>query len=503
MKDVRADDQRRAPLLDTLRAYCEKQLVPLHVPAHRAGCGAPKSFVKLAGKQLFNIDLTEVLGLDDLHNPSGVIAQAQQLAASAYGAEQSFFIVNGSTCGLQALLVALCRPGEPVILPRNMHRSVLGGLIFSGADPVYIQPRIIPDFGVAAGVSPAQVRRALEKYPETRGVVIVNPTYYGVTCNVKLLADAAHAYGKPLLVDEAHGAHLRFHPDLPPDALSAGADAVVQSMHKLGGALTQASMLHLKGARVNGKRVAAALATLQTTSPSYILMASLDAARQQMSTNGRVLLDKALELAFATRRRLQAIPGLKVLNNVKAWTLDPTKIVVSAMDLGITGYELREVLYKRYRIQVELADYKNILCLITIGTTEKDCNELVRALENVVLRLRRGEWDNSRAAFLKTCNGHRQTRLEFLNGQLPLAPVKRMTPRQAWFAKSVVVPLQKAAGEISAETVAVYPPGIPVLCPGEEITPEIVDYLKTIGEQCLPVQGPQDPSLKTLRVVYQ
>jgi len=434
---------------------------------------------------LFTLDLTELPGTDDLHNPGGPVARAQELAACIYGADRSFFLVNGSTVGIQALITAIVGQRE-VIVPRNAHRSVLGGLIVSGADPVYVAPEIIPGFGVDCGVAPLTIRRALEEHSGAAAVLAVRPSYYGVARDLEGQVAVVRERDKPLLVDEAHGAHLRFHRSLPKDAMAAGADASVQSTHKLGGALGQSSMLHLQGPLIDGDKVAAALSLLQTTSPSYILMTSLDLARRQMALQGEAFLERVLELARQVRERLSGVAGIRVLTEdclAGSVGLDKTKLVVSVRGLGLTGYQVSRLLAERYNVFVEMADAANVVAFVSAGATRQDCDVLAGALEDIAAR------DKLPVAVT-----------------LPSAPPgwnKRMKPRDAWFSPSRRVPLTEAEGMICAEAVAVYPPGIPAVNPGEEITPEVQEYLMLISGMGLPCHGPSDLTLKTIKVVVE
>lgn len=478
--------QSRAPLFEALVAHNAKNPANFHTPGHRQGRGLPEDLLSLGGQALYRLDLTEIPGLDDLHNPRCAIARAQELAAALYGADRSFFLVNGTTVGIQGLLTAVVGRGE-VIIPRNAHRSVLGGMVVSGADPVYILPEIIPEFGVDCGISPMKLHRALEEHPCAAAVLAVHPNYYGVAGDLAGQIQVAHGLDRPLLVDEAHGAHLRFHRRLPEDAMAAGADASVQSTHKLGGSLTQSSMLHLRGGLVDAGGVAAALRLLQTTSPSYLLLASLDLARSQMALRGEDLLERSLELAGGVRQRLSRVSGLSLLAEEHlpegACGLDLTKLVISVRELGLTGYQARDLLAERYRVFVEMADAVNVVAFVSIGATWEDCDALVRAMQDLAVREQRP-----------------------VTAPLPEAPtgyIKRMKPRDAWFSPALQVSLTEAGGRICAETVAVYPPGIPAVNPGEEITPEIVEYLSAVSKLGLPCQGPSDPTLKTIKVVVE
>jgi arginine decarboxylase len=480
------DEQCRAPLFEALVKHAAKSPSGFHLPGHGQGKGLPAELLTLGGQALFAFDLTELPGLDDLHNPGGAIAEAQALAAKTYGSDWSFFLVNGTTAGMQALITALVGQGKAIV-PRNAHRSVMGGLVLSGADPVYVVPEIIPGFEVDCGVPPANIRQALGNNPGTAAVLAVRPNYYGITGDLAGQISAAHKAGIPILVDEAHGAHLRFHRELPGDAMAAGADASVQSTHKLGGSLGQSSMLHLQGDLANADAVAVSLRLLQTTSPSYLLMASLDLARRQMCFQGEGLLEKALHLAGGVREEISGIRGLRILTKDclpgKHCALDTTKLVISVRGLGLTGCQVSGLLSGRYNVYVEMADFNNITAFISLGSTRQDCDELVNALRDIAAREKRQA-------------------LPPLPG-VPLSYKKAMKPREAWFAPSRKVPLAEARGGISAEAVAVYPPGIPALNPGEEITDEIFEYLQHVKEMELSCHGPSDPTLKTIKIVIE
>jgi len=480
-----SERQGQAPLFEALCRHNEKNTCNLHIPGHRQGRCIPEGLMSLDNKALFSLDLTELPGLDDLHSPSGPIRLAQELAAGLYGADRSFFLVNGTSAGIHALLVATVGEKQ-VVVPRNAHRSVLGGLVLAGADPVYVTPELMPEFGLDCGVAPAAIRAALENNPAAAAVLAVSPNYYGVTGDLQGYAEAAHRADKPLLVDEAHGAHLRFHPALPEDAMACGADAAVQSTHKLGGSLTQSSVLHLQGQRIEQQGVAAALRLLQTTSPSYLLMASLDLARRQLALRGKGLLDQALELAYGLRQRLSIIDGLSVLSPERlpeGSSLDPTRLVISVRRLGLSGYQVQQMLAERYRVYVEMADSAHVVAIVSIGAARADCEGLARAMEDISFRERKTE------------------PIPFIAP--PDSFIVLMKPREAWFAKFRQVPLDEARGRISAETIAVYPPGIPAVNPGEEITVDVINYLTAVRKMGLPCHGPADPTLKTISVVVE
>ncbi len=479
-------DQLEAPLYAALRRHVGQEYAHLHVPAHRQGKALPPL---LKQPDFFRLDLTELPGLDNLHSPGGPIARAQELAARLYGADATFFLVNGTTAGLQALLLATCRPGQKIVLSRDCHRSVLAGLIFSGADPVFVCPAPLPGFGITAGVAPGRLAAVLEEEPNARAVLVVYPNYYGIAAGLPALVRLTHERKMPFLVDEAHGAHLPFHSGLPAEALACGADAAVMSIHKTGGSLTQSSLLHLRGRRVQAERVAAALTMLQTSSPSYLLMVSLDLARCQLAGRGRELIGRSVELAQRVRAELSRVAGLQVLgiehlgeHLQDSQQLDPTRITVNVRGLGLSGYQAADLLCKKYKVNCELADYYNVVAVIGLGTTAEDCRRLVRGL----LEISRFEAEPAGS-------------LPAIPGPPPLPP-KRMTPREAWFGSVRSLPLESSAHFICAEWVAAYPPGMPVIYPGEEITPEVIEYLQFLKRNEIPVVGPADKSLTRINV---
>ena len=482
------NEMGQAPLFAALVEHKRRSAGNFHLPGHKGNLALPPEMAGLSGRELAALDLTELPGLDDLHRPSDVIARALALTAEVYGAARSCFLVNGSTVGIHALLLAVGGSGK-VLLPRHCHRAVLGGLILSGAEPVYLTPLPLERFGFAAGVSPEQVTAALTDRQDVSAILTVRPNYYGVADDLPGQKKAAREAGVPLLVDEAHGAHLRFHPELPKDAMACGADAAVQSAHKMSLALTQSAMLHMSNGFPKIPAVVAALDILQTTSPSYLLMASLDLARRRMALQGAEGLGSALRLARKTRRRLADIKGLTVLTKEylpPGWSLDETKLVVATDGLGLTGYQAVELLADRYRIFLEMADQTNIVAVLSPASKPEECDALVAALEDITRRDR-------------LTPGARPVLPRFS----PPEPVIRMKPRDAWFAAREGIPLELACGRICAESAAVYPPGVPAVYPGEEITPATLEYLLAVRKLNLPSHGSSDPMLKTIEVVIE
>ncbi len=490
--DERADagEQRATPLFSGLRAHAERDPYQFHIPGHKKGAGMAPAFRNFLGPHVFSIDLINIQPMDDLHHPEGIIKEAQELAARAFGADHTFFSVQGTSGAIMTMILATVGPGEKIIIPRNVHKSVMAGIVLAGAVPVFMTPEIDPELGIAHGVSLATVRRAIGEHPDARALLVINPTYYGVAADLQGIVAAAHARRLPVLVDEAHGAHLYFHPDLPVSAMAAGADMAATSMHKLGGSLTQSSILNVRTGLVNAKRVQTVFSMLTTTSTSYLLLASLDAARQHLAVAGRQLLEQAIALANEARRQINAIPGLWCLgpdavgDRSSSYAYDPTKLCISVKDWGLSGLEVERILREEFNIELELSDLYNILAIVTLADKAENLHALVHALQAISRRVDR-------------------TRPRKVRVHLPDLPQLAMTPRAAFYARTEQMPFAESAGRIAAEFVVVYPPGIPILLPGEWITQRNIDYINEHLQAGLPVQGPEDPSNKNILVVTE
>jgi arginine decarboxylase len=493
-------DQTRTPYFDVLLDYVDSGVIPFHTPGHMQGRGMDRALRDFLGDNVLAIDLTQIRGLDDLLQPEDAVDEAQQLAAEAYGADHSFFLINGSTSGNQIMMMAALNPGEKIALPRNSHKSAMGGLIMSGVEPVWMKPEVDVDLHMDHTVTPETVRATLEANPGVRAVYIVSPTYYGVAADLVGIAAVAHEYGLPMLVDEAWGPHFRFHPALPIDALEAGADLCINSTHKMLGSLSQTAMLHHKGDRVRLDRLKAVVKLFLSTSPNLVLVASLDVARKQMATEGAALLSRTIELASDTRQRLNQIKGVycfgeEQVGKAGVFALDPTKITVTVKALGYTGYEAEEILRRRYNVQCELADLFNCLALFTIGTTQDAADRFVYGVKELSRE--------DRPIDVFSPSGVLERRLQTGTYNLPAIPPIRMKPREAFLADTEFVRFKESAGRICAEVITPYPPGIPVISPGEEITPEIVAYLDLEKKAGVRMQGPFDSELRTIRVVVE
>ncbi len=480
-------DQNRLPLVAALEEYIDLNPAYFRIPGHRGVRGINPALARRFGAPVFDYDLSETPLTDDLHQPAGSIAEAQALAADAFGADQSFFLVNGTTCGVEAMVLAAAREGDTILISRGAHKSALMGTILSGARPVWLEQETLAPWRLAAGPTPETVEEGLRAHPEAKAVLLVSPTYYGLCSDVAAIAEACHRRGVALLVDEAHGAHLNFSNELPPCALEQGADACAQSIHKAAGALTQSSMLHLRGSRLAGACVRTALRLVQSTSPSYLLMASLDAARQELALRGAASAHTALSHARGAAVDLAALPGVQVLGReaigqAGVAALDETRLTFSSFDRGLTGLELQKLLFER-GVDTELADHRNVMALFTGGNTARDVERLVDAMREIT------------SLPVKPLCEEAQP--------LPPIPPQRMTPRQAFFAKSCAVPLAHALGRTAAEALIPYPPGIPALCPGETVTEAVLDYIDLCLRDHVSLHGPADETLRTLRVVEE
>jgi len=484
-------DQRRTPLFTALMQHAERQPLQFHIPGHKKGAGMDPEFRRFIGDNALSIDLINIAPLDDLHQPSGVIKEAQELAAEAFGADYTFFSVQGTSTAIMTMIMAVCSEGDKIIVPRNVHKSILSAMIFAGAKPVFLSPVRDRQLGIDHGVTTKSVRRALEIHPDAKAVLVINPTYYGVCSNLKEIVDLVHSYDIPVLVDEAHGALIHFHEKLPMSAMQAGADMAATSVHKLGGSLTQSSVLNVKGGRVNTQRIQAIFSMLTTTSTSYILLASLDASRRQLALHGREMAERAIALSQYAREQIKSIAGLycfgeDILGAEATYAYDPTKLCIHVHQLGMTGYEAENWLREHYRIEVELSDMYNILCIVTPGDTQESIDTLLAALR-------------------KMSEAHYKVReaKEMVVVEIPEIPQLSLSPRDAFYGDTEVIPFRESAGRIIAESIYVYPPGIPILLPGEVISQENIDYITEHLKVGLPVKGPEDPSIEHIKVIVE
>lgn len=480
--------QNKTPVLDALCKYVKSNTLSFHVPGHKHGVGNPE-LLKFLGKNVMNIDLTLMPDLDSILNPIGVIKEAQELAAEAFGADYAFFLVNGTSSGIQAMILSACKEGDKLILPRNAHKSVISSIILGGVEPVYIQPKINEEFGIAMGITTNDTLNTVRKFPESKALFVINTTYYGIASPLKDIVKISHKFDMACLVDEAHGAHLWFSDTLPVSAMEANADMSASSTHKLIGSLTQSSMLFLKGNRFCPKYIKSTINLSQTTSPSYILLASLDIARKMMALEGEALLKRTITLAQWARFKINSIPGLKcmgndVLNAEDDFDLDPTKLCINVKSLGLTGFKAARILREDYNIQVEMADMHNILAIVSIGDTKRTVTTLVDSLKDIAKRYKyKKEYKNT----LKTTD--------------LFIPELAILPKEAFHSKKRRHTLKESAGLICGELIMAYPPGIPIICPGEIITEDVIYQILSIKEAGGLIQGMEDETTETILVI--
>ncbi|WP_363317171.1 aminotransferase class I/II-fold pyridoxal phosphate-dependent enzyme [Anaerovibrio sp.] len=485
-------NQNVAPVSDAMEKYARDGALAFHTPGHKQGLGAHPLLSKLITRDGLRQEVSLMEELDDLHDPQGCIKAAEELAAELWGASDTLFMINGTTSAIQAMILGTLSPGDQVLVPRNAHRSIIGGLILAGAVPVYLQPEIIEPIGIAGCLSVETVQSAIEKYPEAKALIAVYPTYYGMAGNLGEIADLLHGKNMLLLVDEAHGAHLKFAASIsgmPKQALDLGADVVAQSTHKVLGSLTQTSMLHIGSSMVLKAKIRKAASLLQTTSPNQLLLASLDIARLQMAEEGQERLKKAVDMADWLRKEINNISGLycvgeEIIDKTNTFALDRTRIVVNLTGLGVHGYEAEDILRHQYKVQCELSDNYNMVFIISMADTEETVSRLLEVLQCLA----------------------RDHGMPLMPLQPPPDVLFRpnnmaISPRDAFFGTGERMRFDEAVGCVSAETVAFYPPGVPVLCPGEIISAALIEAVRKQQEQHLRVVGPEDSALEYIRVI--
>lgn len=479
------NNQNKTPLFDAIKEYHKRQVIPFDVPGHKHGKGIPE-LVEFVGNKVLEIDVNSMKPLDNIGSPSGVIKEAEELMADAYRSDHAFFLVNGTSSGVQAMIMSVCNPGEKIIMPRNAHKSAINGLILSGAVPVYVQPETNDRLGIAMGVSVESIEKAIAKNPDVKAVFLINPTYYGATANLKEIIKIAHKHGIAVIVDEAHGAHLGFHEELPPGAMELGADMAAVSLHKTGGSLTQSSVLLLNEGFVDRNHVRTILNLTQTTSASYLLMTSLDIARKMLATRADEIFSEILKLTRIAREEINKIDGLyafgkELVGDEGVFDFDETKLGINVAGLGITGFRAYDILRDEYNIQVELGDVFNILAIVSVGDDKSSIRALIDALKDMSQKYKGGE-------------------MKFANVNLE-NPEVIVSPRDAFYASKKLIKLEDSEGEISGESIMAYPPGIPIVTPGERISEEMINYIRYIKTQHSMLTDTEDPHVDYIKVL--
>ena len=480
-------DQTKTPVFTAMKAYRERNVIPFDVPGHKHGKGL-KEYREYFGNAMLELDVNSMKPLDFLGNPVSVIKESEELMADAFGADNAYLIVGGTSFAVQAMIMATVTSGEKIILPRNSHKSAINGLILCGAEPVYMNPIIDDEMGVCHNVTMESLIEAHEAHPEAKTVLLVNPTYYGATCNLKELVEYCHKNDLTVIVDEAHGTHFHFHDDFPMSAMQAGADMSAISLHKTGGSLTQSSALLLKANRVNPSYVRKIINLMQTTSPSYLLMGSLDVARKMLATEGNEVLANVIEIADYARAEINKIPGCYCIGRESSGLpgihkFDTTKLSVTTRDMGLNGMELYDLLRDEYNIQMETGDMYNSLAILSVGDTYESADALIAALKDISSRFENGRID------------YQKIDLHF--------PKVVMTPRDAFYAEKEMVRFEDSVGRISGEAIMAYPPGIPVVSYGERINESVVAQVELFKTSHSILTGMEDAEVKYIKVIKE
>lgn len=476
--------QINAPIYEALRRFRRMRVVPFDVPGHKRGRGNME-LTEFLGEDCMNVDVNSMKPLDNLCHPVSVIKDAETLAAEAFGAANAFFMVGGTTSAVQSMIMYACKGGDKIIMPRNVHRSAINALILCDAVPVYVDPDVNNTLGIALGMSVSQIEKAIRENPDAKAIMVNNPTYYGICSDLKKITELAHKNNMLVLVDEAHGTHFYFGEKFPVTAMAAGADIASVSMHKSGGSLTQSSFL-LMGEKINSDYMRQIVNLTQTTSASYLLLSSLDISRKRLALSGREIFEKTVEMAEYARSEINSIGGYyayskELINGDSVYDFDVSKLSVFTLPIGLAGIEVYDLLRDEYDIQIEFGDIGNILAYISVGDRNRDIERLISAMSEIKRRF-----------------GKSETGLlthEYIN------PIVAETPRKAFYGDKKSLPLDEAAGYICSEFVMCYPPGIPILAPGELITDEIIQYIKYAKEKGCQMTGTEDINIERLNVL--
>ena len=476
--------QENAPIYEALENLRKMRVVPFDVPGHKRGRGNPE-LTRLLGEQCMNMDVNSMKPLDNLCHPVSVIKEAEELAAEAFGAAHAFLMVGGTTSSVQSMILSVAKRGEKIILPRNVHRSVIGAMVLCGAVPVYVNPQCSQRLGIPLGMSVEDVKRAIEENPDAKAVLVNNPTYYGICSDIRSIVKLAHEHGMYCLADEAHGTHFYSSDKLPVSAMEAGADMAAVSMHKSGGSLTQSSLL-LTGPGISTGHVRQIINLTQTTSGSYLLMSSLDISRRNLALRGKETFEKVMELAEYARSEINEIPGFyafsrELINGDSVFDFDVTKLSVHTLEVGLAGIEVYDLLRDEYDIQIEFGDFGNVLAYLSIGDRKRDIERLVSALSEISRRFGKEKVD--------------------LLEQEYIPPHVAVSPQEAFYAPKESLSLKECVGRICSEFVMCYPPGIPLLAPGEQVTQPIVEHIVYAKEKGCTLTGPEDEKIRYLNVL--
>lgn len=481
MKELKNES---APILEALNRYKKMRVLPFDVPGHKRGKGN-RELTEFLGEQCLTVDVNSMKPLDNLCHPVSVIKEAQELAAKAFKAKDAFFMVNGTTSAVQAMVMSVCKKGDKIIMPRNVHRSAINALILCGAVPVYVNPGTRKDIGIPLGMSVEDVKKAILENRDAKAILVNNPTYYGICSDLRGITELAHSFGMKVLVDEAHGTHFYFSNKLPMSAMEAGADMAAVSMHKTGGSLTQSSILLINN-DINKGYVHQIINLTQTTSASYLLLSSLDISRRNLALRGNEIIDKIIDYVEYAREEINKIPGYyayskEIIDNKYVCDFDVTKLSIYTQGIGLAGIEVYSILRDEYDIQIEFGDLGNILAIVSVGDEEQGIERLISSLCDI-----------------KNCYSKEKKNMfdhEYIEPDVVRAP------QEAFYADKESIKIEESENRVCGEFVMCYPPGIPILAPGERITREILDYIKYAKDKGCSLTGTEDEKIEYINVL--
>lgn len=478
-------EQNRAPIYEALEQYKKNKIVPFDVPGHKQGRGNTE-LTEFLGEACLSVDVNSMKPLDNMCHPTSVIKEAEELAAKAFKAKNAFFMVNGTTAAIQAMIMSVCKEGDKIIIPRNVHRSAINALILTGATPIYINPGTHNRLGISLGMDIKEVEKTIINNPDAKAIFVNNPTYYGICSDLKAIVKLAKKYNMYVLADEAHGTHFYFGENLPISAMEAGADMAAVSIHKTGGSLTQSSLLLFNTDKISADYLRTVINITQTTSGSYLLMSSLDIARKNLAINGKEIVNSIVDKANYARDEINKIKDYyafsrEIVNKENIYDFDITKLVVNTLDIGLAGIEVYDILRDEYGIQIELGDVGNILAIISVGDTDYNLERLISALYEIGRKYKTDK---------KDALDH-----EYIN------PIVKATPKEAFYADKEEVEIENSQGRVSGEFIMCYPPGIPILAPGELITKEAIEFIEFSKKKGSLLTGLEDMNTKKIKVL--
>lgn len=479
--------QDRAPIYEALNKYKKDRIVPFDVPGHKQGRGNPE-LRDFLGEKCLSVDVNSMKPLDNLLHPVSVIKDAEELAAEAFGCKRAFFMVNGTTSAVQSMIMSVCKEGDKIIMPRNVHKSAINALVLIGAIPVYINPGIHTELGISLGMSVEDIKKAVKENPDAKAIFVNNPTYYGICSDIEAIVKIAKEHGMYVLADEAHGTHFYFGENLPVSAMKAGADMAAVSIHKTGGSLTQSSMLLCNTDRINPNYIRTVINLTQSTSASYLLLSSLDIARRNLALHGREIVKDIIKMSDYARAEINEIDGYygfseEIVNKKDVFAFDKTKLLVNTLNVGLSGFEVYDLLRDEYGIQLELGDVGNVLAIISVGDRIANIERLVAAL-NEIKRLHSGD------------------KKDLIDHEY-ISPIVKVSPKEAFYADKENILLKDSENRISGESVMCYPPGIPILAPGELITKEAIEFIEYSKQKGSSVTGPEDMDINYIKVLIK